>query len=49
MLRIREERPEDDWTKDERRTVRSGDRAKNKMIECNLRLVVSLRQEVRRA
>ena len=41
MLRIREERPEDDWTSQERRTVRSGDRAKNKMIECNLRLVVS--------
>ena len=33
MLRIREERPESEWTPTERRTVRSGDRAKRRMVE----------------
>ena len=42
MLRISEERPEEDWTREERRIVRSGDRAKKKMVESNLRLVVHL-------
>jgi len=48
MLHIRATRPEDDWTKKERRTVRSGDRAKHHMIQCNLRLVVSCAKKYQR-
>ena len=41
MIEICETVPEEDWTKEQRRTVRVGKIAKSRMVECNLRLVVS--------
>jgi RNA polymerase primary sigma factor len=41
MIEICETVPEEDWTKEQRRTVRVGKNAKSRMVECNLRLVVS--------
>ena len=42
MLEIRETIAEDDRTKAQQRIVKRGERAKRKMIECNLKLVISV-------
>ncbi len=42
MQRVLEARPEGPWDSDERRVIRAGRRAKDRMITANLRLVVAL-------
>ena len=41
MLEIKETVPEEDWDKNQKRIVKRGERAKSKMVQSNLRLVVS--------